>query len=69
MEAYNTRAKRNYIYNALICKYRAFKLSNSEFYIYKAKTGLMTIGCINRIKRLNAGINNWILIKDLSINK
>jgi hypothetical protein len=27
------------------------------------------VGCINRIKRLSIGINNWILTKDLSINK
>jgi hypothetical protein len=69
MEAYNTRAKRNYVRNALICKYYAFELGNSEFCIYKAKTGLITIGYINRIKRLSIGINNWILTKDLSTNK
>jgi hypothetical protein len=27
------------------------------------------VGCINRIKRLSIGINDWILTKDLSINK
>jgi hypothetical protein len=46
-----------------------FKLNNSEFYNYKAKTGLIIISYINRIKRLSIGINDWILTKDLSINK
>jgi hypothetical protein len=69
MEAHNTRAKRNYVCNALICKYCAFELGDSEFCIYRAKTGLMTVGCTNRIKRLSVGINDWILTEDLSINK
>jgi hypothetical protein len=29
----------------------------------------LAVGCTNRIKRLSIGINNWILTKDLSLNK
>jgi hypothetical protein len=46
-----------------------FRSGISIYVTTESKHMKQCVGCTNRIKRLSAGINDWILTEDLSANK